>query len=58
MVCASYFCAVLMRVSWVPLRGMSDLSLELYCLGATLLTIVTTVAALAQVHKVTNINIL
>ncbi|GMH42680.1 hypothetical protein BSKO_10599 [Bryopsis sp. KO-2023] len=50
-VTGSYFCALLMRVSWAPLQGMSDLSLELYCLGATLLTVITTVAGLAQVHK-------
>lgn len=47
----SYFCAILMRVSWAPLQGMSNLSLELYSLGATLLTIVTTITALAQIHK-------
>lgn len=51
LITASYFCALLMRVSWAPLQGMSDLSLELYYLGATMLTLITTVAGLTQVHK-------
>lgn len=47
----SYFCAILLRVSWVPLEGMSDLSFQMYRLGATLLTLITTVGAASQMQK-------
>eukprot|EP00803_Ostreobium_quekettii_P004117 evm.model.scf_281.2 EVM.evm.TU.scf_281.2 scf_281:23805-27202(+) len=46
-----YFCTLLLRLSWVPLEGMSELSLGLYRLGATLLTLITTVGAATQVQR-------
>lgn len=47
----SYFCALLMRMSWTPMEGMSDLSLDLYWLGATLLTALSTGCAMSQMHS-------
>ena len=52
MVTVSYFCALLMRMSWAPMEGMSDLSLGMYWIPATLLTVITTAVAAAQMHTV------
>eukprot|EP00210_Caulerpa_lentillifera_P005763 g5510.t1 len=50
-VSVSYFCALLMRMAWTPMEGMSDLSLDLYWLGASLLTALTTGCAVSQMHS-------